>query len=359
VWWLNWVRQSWLGATPAVNPCVSIRAAVAAPLAALVQNHGYPQRLGKLADDFANETCFQPAMQTLAGLSVAPYGPMFRLDRGILQLNPALRAEFAGLADAMNLSYMRLAARRGFACRADASGWNPAVLVEASGYARSYLEFARTHNLADATPQPIYDRLARERLQAVLEDRLSAAQQARAPLPMESGVSEVSSAERRLARESADFAAASAPLLEVLNLTRQLGFADAAQQATACAVAQAGDALRRAQTLADYSRLYDASQDGADLSDLALARDWLDRQVKRARVLTGYASAYVAFMNNVADAATAADARSNRFWSDSVNELERHLQFKEPNGQVAYLHNLFLKTLAGPEASCRKRLTGY
>lgn len=359
VWWLNWVRQSWLGTTATNNPCATIHTAVAAPLAALVQSHGYPQRLAGLAQAYGNETCWQPAMRTLAGLSVAPYGPMFSLQRGVLQINPALRADFAGLADAMNLGYMRLAAKRGFQCRADAPGWNPALLVEAVGYARAYLDFAQAHGLAAATPQPIYDRLARERLLAVLEDRLSAAQQVPAPSAEDSGVSEVSNAERRLARESADFAAAQAPLLEVLNLTRQLGFASSAQQATACAVAQSGDALRRAQTLADYSRLYDASQDGADLADLALARDWLDRQVKRARVLTGYASPYVAFMNNVADAASAADARSNRFWSDSVNELERYLQFKEPNGQVAYLHNLFLKTLAGPEATCRKRLVGY
>lgn len=373
VWWLNWMRNSWLGSTAANNPCESIRGAGRQQLADLIGRHGYPQRLGSLADTFGDALCYQPAMRTLADLRIAPHGLMFGPRGGVLELNPALAAEFAGLGALMNLDYMRLTPHQGFQCQADSAGWNPAVLMEATGYARKYMEFAKARGLpsSGAAParRPLYDRLAREQLEAVLNDRLRAAQWA-AATPALGGVNDLSEAERRLARESADFAAATAPLLEVLNLYQQLGFTAAAQQVASCARGQADDSLRRVQTLADNSRLYDLELDGGAEArmpgDLAQTKDWLARQVARARVLATYASQYLAFLKNSREGGDSltVDAKSATFWNNSLDELERYLQFKEPNGQVAALHNLFIKTLPGEAGKgmgegCRQRLAAY
>jgi type VI secretion system protein ImpL len=372
VTWLEWMRQSWLGSTKLSNPCETIRGATAPALADLVHRHGYPERLGTLADTFDVNLCYQPAMNTLASLRFAPYGVMFSVQNGVLELNPLLVAEFDGLGALLKLDYMRLSPQRSFQCLADSAGWNPAALSEAAGYARKYMEFAKARGLpplgAKPESRPLYDRLAREQLEAVLDDTLSAAQLPETPTPASGGVSRLSDAERLLSRESADFAGAAPPLLEALNLYRQLGYTAAADLVSGCARGQAASQLRRIQTLADQSRLYDLSLDGGGqvLADLAQTRDWLARQVARAQVLAGYASQYLAFLKNSADAGEtpAADARGTQFWSNSIDELERYLQFKEPNGQVAYLHSLFIKTLSGEVGknevdSCRKRLSDY
>lgn len=377
IWWLDWMRQSWLGSTAAHNPCESIRGATQPALADLVRRHGYPENLASLSDTFGTALCYQPAMNTLIGLSIAPHGLMFGMRGGVLELNPDLANEFAGLGALMDLEYMRLAPRQGFRCGNDSAGWNPALLAQAAGYARKYMEFAKARGLpgadgeADAdgntaaSKRPLYDRLAREQLEAVLNDTLSAAQIPALPQPARGGVSDLSDAERRLMRESADFAGAAAPLLETLGLYRQLGFSDSAKRVSRCARGLASDNLRRVQTLVDNSRLYDLALEGESasrlLDDIALTQDWLARQVARARVLTGYASQYLAFLKNSRDDGenTSADARGAAFWDNTLTELERYLQFKEPNGQVGALHSLFTGTVAGPREGCRKRLADY
>ncbi len=375
IWWLEWMRKSWLGSTAAHNPCEEVRGAAQPALADMVRRHGYPESLASLAETFGEALCYRPAMNTLIGLSVAPHGLMFGMRGGVLELNPDLTDEFAGLGALMDLPYMRLAPRQDFACRIDGAGWNPAQLAQAAGYARDYMKFAVARGLpakqAEADPdqadgrRPLYDRLAREQLEAVMNDTLRAAQLATEPAPARGGVSDLSDAERRLARESADFAGAAAPLLETLGLYRQLGFADSAQRITRCARGLAADNLRRTQTLADNSRLYDLALEGDAgarmLDDLALTKDWLARQVARARVLTGYASQYLAFLKNSRDDGqdTSADTRGAAFWDNTLVELERYLQFKEPSGQVAALHSLFTGTVAGPREGCRKRLADY
>lgn len=370
IWWLEWMRQSWLGSSAGNNPCEAIRGATRSALADLVTRHGYPGGLGSLADSYGPALCYQPAMNTLLGLSFPPHGLMFAMRAGTLDLNPALAEEFTGLGALNTLDYMRLPAARDFACASDGAGWDPALLAQASGFARKYMEFAKSRDLpatadADAAPRPLYDRLAREQLEAVMNDTLRRAQLDAQPQPARGGVSELSDAERRLARESADFAGAAPPLLEVLGLYRQLGFGASAQRVNRCARSLAADNLGRVRTLADSSRLYDLSLEGDAgarlLDDVALAKDWLARQVTRARVLTGYASQYLAFLKNSREEGedTGVDARGAAFWDNTLNELERFLQFKEPNGQVAALNSLFTGTVAGPREGCRKRLADY
>lgn len=352
VWWMDWVRKSWLASVAADNPCESIRAASRPALWELVRRHGYPESLISLADTFGEELCRQPALRTLEHLTLPPHGPLFTRAGNGLVLNPALAGEFSGLAALSGLSFMKPLPRAGFQCRADASGWDPALLGEAAKHARAYLEFASTRGLAGlpAAERPLYDRVARQRLEALLDDLLRTAQ---TPAPVEEasgGVERMSAAERRLARESADFAGAAPALLEVLDLQRRLGFAAAAERAARCARGQALDQLKRARTLADASRVYDPAADGG-LAPAPALSDWLARQAARVQVIAGYASQYLAFLKN--SGGLEAEAA---FWGGTVAELERFLQFKESNGQVAHLHELFGKTLTGEEAGCRKRL---
>ena len=362
--WLDWVRLSWLGATAAHNPCKDILDAASPLLDGLNSGPGYQKSIAALADTFGSAQCYQHATGTLAKVRVAPYGSMFSLRGDTLDLNPALVPEFAGLTAAMELRYMHLAPTPGFRCLNDAAGWNPALLAEASGYAREYLNFTKARKPAPGEAS-LYDRLARRQLAAAMDSALSAAQLHPAPLQALAGVNGLSMEERRLSRESADFAGASGPLLEALGLYSQLGFSAAARDIARCSRDLAADSLRRARSLAEASRLYDAL--GVDAvfplpGDTAVTRDWLDRQSVRSRVLAGYASQYVSFLKNsqTPDAHLWSEDQDAAFWDNTIAELERYVQFKVPNGQVAQLDTLFLKAMAGmSDTNCRRQLADY
>jgi type VI secretion system protein ImpL len=79
--------------------------------------------------------------------------------------------------------------------------------------------------------------------------------------------------------------------------------------------------------------------------------------VARSQVLSGYATPFVNFLQNsvaVNDAQNTND-QTAPYWSNTIAELNRYVQFKEPNGQVAQIDTLFLKQLPALDpTSCGK-----
>ena len=366
LWWLNWVRQSWLGASASRNPCEDIRSAEAPIMEGLLSHKKNIKYLEPVADSFGEKLCFQPSLRTLTGLSMAPFGNMFFSDGQTLKLNPELGKEFSGLGEVMEMPYMHLETKKRFFCSNDLSGWNGALLHEANSYARQYLGFASSHKItSNDENNRLYLRLARRQLDAVMSGRVDAAQLSSLPDLSLSGASAISSGERELMDESGKFHDAVPVLLETLDLFGQIGFTARARQVAQCAREYSADSLSRIYSLADGSRLYDPGSVDSSFplpGDIAVTRDWLARQVSRIRVLAGYAAQYVAFLKNSQglDDHLWSEDQDAAFWDNTIAELDRYLQFKETNGQVAHLNDLFVNVLTGMNAdNCRVRLSAY
>ncbi|MBL8481426.1 MAG: hypothetical protein JNJ60_04475, partial [Rhodocyclaceae bacterium] len=370
LWWLNWVRESWLGADSERNPCADLLRDSRSDRDALGARSAYRAVLTHIDSGLASGACFDQAMLRLAAMHAAPYGPLFKLQDRKLFLADSLAPELTGIAALADLPYMRINPKTGFQRLPEVAGWDPAVLTEAVGYAHQYLSFAKARGLPPAgSPEgkrALFDRLARRHLLAVLSERMSAAQLPPPVLVVQAGVNGLSADERRLARASADFAGAVGPLVDLLDLYAQLGFAVSGRDIAQYARGLALDELARARGLAATSRLYDPGPpaDGGfpGAPELAVTKDWLARQLARARVLAGYASQYVAFLKNSQGYAERPwdDEADAVFWDNTVAELERYVQFKDPAGQVANLEAVFVKLLPGlSDSGCRKQLADF
>ena len=371
-WWLTWVRKSWLGSTPQTNPCEDIRSDLATGINQLVSRYKYPTRLEQAGNRFGMDTCYKPSMETLTQMQLAPYGSLFTRQNGALQLNPELVPELNGLTALSGLNYMQVTAPRPFSCRGAMAGWRTIEVNQAAAFAREYQIFAKAQGLpasgANAAQQPLYDKLARQQLELAMSSVLRDAQ---IPVALDAalyassgntGLDASSLADQQLAQQSTAFAGTLDPFLGVLRIYGQYGFKSGAE-ITECARNFASDSLASVSALSTTSRLYapDAGSDDAffDLGSTAVIKDYLARQVARSQVLAGYATPFVNFLQNtkaVNDAQKTND-QTAPYWDNTITELNRYVQFKEPNGQVAQLDNLFLKQFPNLDASnCGKTL---
>jgi type VI secretion system protein ImpL len=369
-WWLTWVRKSWLGSTTRVNPCQDIRGELMAGVDQLVARYKYPTRLEQLGKQFDADTCYKPAMDTLADMQLAPNSLLFVRKNGVLQLNPDLLPESNGLTALVALNYMQIDKVRDFSCRGAMAGWRATDIAQASGYAREYQNFAKAQGLpatsADAGKQPLYDKLARRQLELVMSNSLRDAQMPvaadAADAAQKTGLDAASQADQQLAQQSGAFAGSVDQLIGVLRTYEQYGFRSRTD-ISECARNFASDSLAGVSTLVANSRVYDPEQSAGssffNLGSTAVTKDYLARQVARSQVLAGYATPFVNFLQNtkaVNDAQKTND-QTAPYWNNTIAELNRYVQFKEPNGQVAQLDTLFLKQLTDlTSANCSKTL---
>ncbi|TJZ64613.1 type VI secretion system protein [Chitiniphilus eburneus] len=371
-WWLGWVRGEWLRSGGKADPCGSIRTAFGDYVQQLDGlNHEYAILHGAVAQ-FNADVCYRPAMNKLVSLQLPPYGLLFIQEGNGYVLNPALVPEMSGLTALLALDYMQVQQPRTFMCRPAMSGWRPTALATATRYAREYQDFARRQGVSPqsgALDRPLFDRLARRQLNSVMDHVMALAQQPETNQPTLTQVSlqTLSNADQQLSGESENFGRVVDPLLSVLRLYDQMGFAASRARVTQCVRDYAGDTLARVDALAGASRLYDPSNGPTDgsffsLGSTPVTKDYLSRQVSRGEVLSGYASPYVVFLKNAAviDDAHLDNAQTVTYWTNTIDELNRYVQFKEPAGQVGQLDNLFLKQFATLDYdNCRKTLADY
>lgn len=370
--WLDWIRSAWLGSSDVNNPCEDVRTQFSEQTGALVRLYGYPATLSHLLDHFNAQHCYQPAMRTLTSMQLPPYGMLFTQASGALDLNPALQPELSGLTALLKQDFMQQTQAQPFTCTPGMSGWRDAEVVQANTALRQYAAFLASQDVsptAQEESRPLFDRVARRQLVRVVDDTMLRAQRSDTLLPdaRSSGVQANALADQQLAQQSQAFGSTLEPMLTVLRQQMQFGLLGSAQNLTQCVRDFASDALGRLDALAGMSKLYDPGNNGTgtalfDLGSTAVTLDYLSRQIARSQVLAGYATPFVGFLQNTASVndVQRSNVETAPYWSNTIDELNRYTQFKETAGQVANLHNLFLKEFTGMnDANCSQTLAAY
>lgn len=368
--WLAWMRGSWLSANAGNNPCGAILQSLRGGIEILQAGYSYPESLHETLARFDNTRCQQPEWQVIVGMTLPPYGPVFAAGDAGFDLAPAWQTELAGLPQLASLGYMRLASPRRFTCSGNAARWRPAEIAEAAGYLRDYEAFAKVHKLPANTEsqRPLYDKLARAALERALDDAMRRAQQPPATEPYAwMGLEVASRADTELARIANEMNQALPALQAVLQAYANYGFASAGTTVRQCVNDYAADQLGHISALAAASRLYEPQPSlGGELlfdtGNLPVVKDYLARQVARAQVLAGYASPFVSLMQAAppVNAAQRDTAQTLVYWRNTIDELNRYTQAKEPSGQVAALDNYFIRQLNGLSyANCDGVLAEY
>ena len=136
-----------------------------------------------------HSACFNEALANIRDTRVTPYGsiaardPEAQPEDSGLQLAPWVHAERAGLNALADLGFADAQNLGDFVCRAFLEGWDGARIAEAIAYAHEYQGFRERFQLptprqVERDKTPLFDRLARRKLRAVMNDRLYRAQQA-------------------------------------------------------------------------------------------------------------------------------------------------------------------------------------
>ena len=378
-WWLNWVRNDWLGAAPGEhrNPCQTVRADMTQQIHQLVRIDDDYRPLLRSIDQFGETTCEVPVYAALDALTVPPYGPLVVREEGAQILNPALANEFAGMAALPQLTFMQIATRQPepFACRGDVDVWDADAVGQAARFVSEYRGYPQRFGLppvpdgVDPAKRPLYDQIARRQLENALNHSLNQAQ--RPPAAGADGwqpqVSPIAAEEQSLAQSSRDLARGLGGLVAIQRSYDELGFARSGAGLSACLQQFTADHLAQVQGLAVQSRLYDPQADGAgdafyDLATVPVTRDYLARQVARAQVLAGYAAPFTSLAQNSPNpnGAARADTDSAVYWGNTIGEVNRYVPSNDPSSQLGELAALFVDRLTGMNASnCHARMQGY
>lgn len=352
--WLAWVQGQWLGSSPERNPCQEIVEANKADIEALIAYYGSNDTLERLLRKFNESQCYQPELRVLAGMEIAPYGPLFLPGKDGLVLSPAVQVELGGMPALVALPFMQLRSAAPFRCMGGAARWRASEIAEAAGYLDQYEAFAKARKLPTLPEggQPLYDRLARASLAHAMDDALRRAQQASADIEAETTAATRSDA--ALAEVGNELARGLPSLQRVLTAYAQLGFADDGAKVRQCARDFAADNLGGVDALADASRLYSPTVPaGGDalyaLGSVPVAKDFLARQVARAEVLAGYADPFLSLLSGSTgvDDAWRDTPQTDAFWRNTRTEIASYTKGKEPSGQVANLDALVIGQLTG------------
>lgn len=365
--WMTWVQGQWLGSSPERNPCQEIVESNKADIEALVGYYGSSDTLERLLRKFNEAQCYQPELRVLAGMEIAPYGPLFLPGKDGLVLSPGVQVELGGMPALVALPFMQLRSTAPFRCFGGAARWRASEIAEAAGYLDQYEAFARARKLPSLPEggRPLYDRLARASLAHAMDDALRRAQQASADIDAETAAATRSDA--ALAEVGNELARGLPSLQRVLNAYAQLGFADDGAKARQCARDFAADNLGGVDALADASRLYSpAVPAGGDalyaLGSVPVAKDFLARQVARAEVLAGYADPFLSLLAGTTgvDDAWRDTPQTDAFWRNTRTEIDSYTKGKEPSGQVANLDALVIGQLTGMTyQNCGSLLAAY
>lgn len=368
--WLAWVQQSWLGSSVEHNPCGDIIAANREGVAALVGEYGYDDGMNEMLRRFDTRQCYRPEMTALAAMTIAPYGPLFVAGDGGLVLAPPLQGELAGMPTLVSLPFMQLTSTRPFECLGGAAIWRADEIAEAAGYVNEYETFIKAQTLPVLPDggRPLYDRLARQSLAHALDDTLRRAQQpAPATASQRTGLEAVGRADAQLVQVGDQLAQGMGSLQTVLDAYVAYGLSSGGAAVRQCVRDFAADNLGGVDALADSSRLYvpPASAGGDamfELGSLPVLKDYLARQVARAQVLGSYATPFVSVLGDVpgVDDAWRDNPQTAPFWRNTLDEINRYTQGKEPTGQIANLDAYFIGQLAGMSyTNCGTRLSAY
>ncbi len=374
--WLNFAKDNWLQSAASSSPCALMVSATEPKIRSLIENANYPQSLSSGLARFTTQTnasnathkgCYADGIKAIVDTSIAPYGSVTKAAKTASKFTMAawVDKELTGLKALRSLDFMTASIKSEFTCQSPLSGWNGARLAEASGYAHSYQSFREKLNLAppqqvDADKKPLFDLLARRRLQRVLDDRVNRAQQRLTLADTASAwLSPLSTGDDRLGNRSRAFTLTAPQLKMVLGLYGQFNLDS--QAIATCARNFANSELDAANRLVEASALYEPNTNIAALNlkdtedtpaffnigSAAEGKEYLHQQLERAEVLAGYTQPFVRFLNDTQQATVGQGnhRQSKAYWQATINEVDRYVQGKDPKGQVALLQDLMLKQL--------------
>ncbi|MED5523372.1 MAG: type VI secretion protein IcmF/TssM N-terminal domain-containing protein [Pseudomonadota bacterium] len=363
--WVDWMQVSWLGNDKLHNPCADIARSFEQKLEPLYRNHGYDYSLTKEINQFLPTQCYDKAQAMLGAIRLAPYGNVFLpSDSGYL-LNPALRPELAGISALVKLPLMHTPAERSFSCQVATQTWDLGQLAQATTFLGQYQDFATAQQTDTSQKLPLYLRLARQHVSALLETVLSDAQQ-----PPKPGTDDGHSLENQLAVASANFGQAQASLGNLRQQLAAMGDTQGASQLNNCVQSYSSNMLRQLSLLTDNSRLYSPTPSAAesdpqariyDLGSKSDIKDYLGRQRQRATVLAGYAQPFARYLSQnpatISSTALPANATAD-YWQGTLAELTAY-QKAVPDAAIASLDDFVSKTLASMDYSnCNQLLQG-
>ena len=369
--WLHWVRVKWLDPNPGATPCARVSAGLESPLATLKQLK-YPEKATAVAERFDTEQCVKPAHHRLSALRVAPYGPLFVGERGVMTVTPWIERELEGFKALLEQDFMKVRPSLPFQCRLPIRGWREEKVAEAARYLRRYEAFAERFGLSlDGTDPRLFERLGREHLSAVVDDLFTSAQSRERVTGHGAGLASLSATEDEVAEKSEAFQRIIDPLATTLDKYRRLGFGAAQTRVLQCARDYAAQTLGRIESLADDSRLYEVGANFGELAEetpyfdlgtAAQTKEYLSRQFERSRVLAGYAQPFVLFLGNsaVVNDANRDTVDTGAYWDETIKQIDNWAQKKDPTSQPSELEVLISDRLTGlTPANCHGVLSDY
>jgi type VI secretion system protein ImpL len=374
--WLAWVRGAWMLSTPGDNPCSRLGNAISPGIEALIKGNHYDTGLRTALYQFDTATCYQPAVDGLRRATLPPYGALFEVNATTHVLdgvNPGLQSEATGLKALADVGFMQVKTPQALSCNGQIDGWRTGTFDELLSELREYQLFASWQKLAPMGPppsgDPLYDQLARTQLQLALADSLARNQRKASDTTTDPGLDAVSQLDRKLSSESANMSAALGSLLQALQQSRQMRLDTVANSIGQCARNYASGMLLDASGLASASQLYaPASLEGDaddapvfDLGSTPVLQAYLDRQLQRMQVLSGYAAPFVSLLKNSQGVdGPRQNAQTDTYWDNTIGELNSAIQFSETSGQVARLNDFFLKQMAPMTfGGCNAMLDAY
>lgn len=363
--WVRTMGRDWLGPNAQDNPCRVQESWLAQTLDALTKEYGYAGELNKLTQQFTNAQCVQPSRQRLSQLQVAPYGALFLRDGEAWKFAPAIAAEVDKLQRLLSLPMMQLAPKESFVCRQPLRGWDAAILAQASTFIHEYQQYVQSAALDRPGGQKALSLwLARHQLHAVLDETMNRAQQGLAVAD-----STALSSEPLVEYQAMNMRRVLNMLLEMLRFHRQLGYDASHAAIVQCARQQAMQALQAMQNQAEASQLYVpkvAANSGSSaapqhvyaLGNRQQTLDYLSRELQRSQILAAQAAPFVDFMKVTEGGYHAADGGVD--WEETILELNRYLNLKAPDSQVARLQALLVKQLSElTTENCNNMLAAY
>ena len=342
--WTNDVDQRWLGATAETNLCRDNWGSLNTALVRLERDYNYPaESLERVIAPFHTNRCDRPLLRQLETAKLQPF--MRVLQQGDLGLNwdDGFADELERLRELLEQPFMDKRPTRLASCDGSMLVKREPI-TEALRFLRGYQLFiSDTDHASLRGPKDLVAKLAAGQMEALVDERLSAALQAP---PM------TRTEEEKVERLSNAFAAASEELVTLVRLYKQLGLSLEDRSWYSCLNQTAAFELGAVDQLFQSSPLYLpalASENSPLLyrytSDKARLTSYLEGELVRVQRLVKYARPYTRWF---AEAAPDSDEAANErryFWHNSVRQLDRDLQYNDANSQLALLRDYYQSNL--------------
>lgn len=359
-WWLKWVKKVWLDDNHHQNPCKATYFSLEPILQQLHDDYSYSHILAKVQESFGLEECYVRNMDTLQGFGIPPAQSIVMNIDGSNEKTMAMsaREELNGLMELIVLDFMQNKEQEKFKCHLPIQSWNLQKLARASAHVREYLIFSSSMGVDNfkQSERPLFDRIAREQLERVLNSTMN---QAQIESKKDSLFTANSTAtlDDELRHNSREFHQALPSLSFVLRMYQQLGFDNSLRRIAQCTEDYANDNLININSLVNINRLYKPDYIGNHeqsyetffykLGSDVKAEAYVTKQFQRSKILGSYAQPFVTFLKNIEglNAGSFVDQQNVKYWENTLAQIAQQADYQSPTSQPALLADLIVDDL--------------